>query len=40
MCEYYIEKDLRDWWLVSPSIALKEVMFAAAWVSDGRTSKY
>ena len=26
--------------LVSPSIAFKEVLFAAAWVSDGSTSKY
>ena len=25
---------------MSPSVALKEVMFAAAWVSDGSTSKY
>ena len=25
---------------MSPSIALKEVMFATAWVSDGSTSKY
>ena len=34
------EKDSHELQLVLPSIALKEVMFAAAWVSDGSTSKY
>ena len=34
------EKDSHELQLVLPSVALKEVMFAAAWVSDGSTSKY
>ena len=32
-------EDSREWQLVSPSIALKEVMFATVWVADGSTSK-
>ena len=32
--------DSRKWQLVSPSIALKEVTYAAAWASDGRGSKF
>ena len=33
-------EDSREWQLVSPSIALKEVMFPTAWVSDDSASKY
>ena len=37
---WYNEKDSPELKLVSLSIALKEVMIATAWVSDGSTSKY
>ena len=37
---YPNEKYSREWLLVSPSITLKEVMFATAWRLDGSTSKY